>query len=338
MKIRDYEPVIIGAGAFVVLGVLAPDASLLPALLMFAAVVQGLFALAAAAELSQGRWFRPARNAILSLHSLLFILPIGFISFSDNVSFYGWSEHPTLWLSPSFFVTRNVLMLFVTWGVGYRFAMASLTGSKRAPLFAVLYSFAFVANQSLIAFDWVMSFDYPWISTLFGGYFFIEAMFLGLAVLSLLCMRLKASGRAESQQTFLDASTFLFGWSLLWAGQLFAQFLVIWYGNIPEEQLFLVRRLVDSPLRAMAICVPLFLFVIPFTVLLSRKAKASNVVMTGIAALVFLGVFIERMLFLVPVAPMNPFFVVLGFIPLAWVLAVSLQRAVAAGGGTAEPA
>ena len=338
MSLRGHEPAIIGGGAFLLLGVFTSDASVLPALLMFAAVVQGLFAIAVAAELSEGSWFLPARKIILSLHPLLLILPFGFIGLSTTTSFYGWSEHPTFWLSPGFFAGRNVLMLFATWGIAYRFSRAALTGSKRAPMWAVWYAFAFVASQSLIAFDWVMSFDYPWISTLFGGYFFIEAMFLGLAVLSLLTMKLMALGRAESRKTFLDASTFLFGWSLLWAGQLFAQFLVIWYGNIPEEQLYLVRRLVDSPLKQMAICVPLFLFVIPFTVLLSRKAKGSNLVMTGIAALVFTGVFIERLLFLIPVAPMNPFLVVIGLVVLGGVLVVSLQRAIGDDSGVTESA
>ncbi|MFC1639755.1 hypothetical protein ACFL3B_03215 [Gemmatimonadota bacterium] len=324
MKGAANIPVLVGGVLFVLLALLTSDASVLPALLLVTAVVQGLFALAAAAHLAEGRWILPARGTIFSLHPLMLWFPVAFLAFSTNLSIYGWTEHHTVWLSPAFFVARNVIMLLVTWALAFGFAKAASCGSERASLLAVLYAFAFVLNQSLLAFDWVMSFDYPWISTLFGGYFFIEAMFGALAVLSLLGMRLMAQGKAERGKTFLDTSTFMFGWSLLWAGQLFAQFLVIWYGNIPEEQLFLVRRLVDAPLREMAICVPIFLFVIPFTVLLSRKAKSSNLVMTILAALVFTGIFIERLLFLIPVAHMNPFVVVLALValagPLAWMV------------------
>jgi hypothetical protein len=329
-------PVLAGGVLFVLLALVTSDASVLPALLLVVAVVQGLFAVAAAAHLAEGRWILPARSTIFSLHSLMLWFPVAFLAFSTNLSVYGWTDSPTLWLSPAFFVTRNVVLLLVTWALAFGFARAASCGSERASLLAVLYVFAFVLNQSLIAFDWVMSFDYPWISTLFGGYFFIEAMYGGLAALSLLGMRLMARGKAERGKTFLDTSTFLFGWSLLWAGQLFAQFLVIWYGNIPEEQLFLVRRLVDSPLRVMAFCVLLFLFVIPFSVLLSRKAKVSNVVMTVLASLVFLGIFIERLLFLIPVAHMNAFVVALALVALAGPLAWMLNQGADAEGSTVE--
>jgi hypothetical protein len=338
MKGAASIPVLIGGVLFVLLAVLTSDASVLPALLLVAAVVQGLFAIAAAAHLAEGRWILPARSTIFSLHSLMLWFPVAFLAFSTNLSIYGWTEHQTLWLSPAFFVARNVIMLLITWALAFGFAKAASCGSERASLLAVLYAFAFVLNQSLFAFDWVMSFDYPWISTLFGGYFFIEAMFGALAVLSLMGMRLMAQGKAERGKTFLDTSTFMFGWSLLWAGQLFAQYLVIWYGNIPEEQLFLVRRIVDSPFSVMAASVPILLFVIPFSVLLSRKAKSSNLVMTILAALVFTGLFIERLLFLIPVAHMNPFVVVLALVALAGPLAWMVKQGVDEEGGTVETA
>jgi hypothetical protein len=168
-----YVPAIVGGVLFVILALVTSDASVLPALLMFAAVLQGLFALAAAAHLTEGRWILPARNTILNLHPLLLFLPIAFLAYSKNISVYGWTEHPTFWLSPAFFIARNVVMLLITWALAFGFGRAAKCGSDRASLLAVLYAFAFVFNQSFIAFDWVMTFDYPWISTLFGGYFFI---------------------------------------------------------------------------------------------------------------------------------------------------------------------
>ncbi len=105
-----------------------------------------------------------------------------------------------------------------------------------------------------------------------------------------------------------------------------------------KEQLFLVRRIVDSPLSVMAASVPILLFVIPFTVLLSRKAKSSNLVMTILAMLVFTGIFIERLLFLIPVAHMNPFVVVLALVALAGPLAWMVKQGADEEGGIVEPA
>ena len=79
---------------------------------------------------------------------------------------------------------------------------------------------------------------------------------------------------------------------------------------------------------ASLILVPLFLFVIPFKTLLSRAAKSSNAVMTVIASLVFIGVFIERLLFIIPVADMNPIMVVLALVALGGPVVVTLWRGV----------
>jgi hypothetical protein len=84
----------------------------------------------------------------------------------------------------------------------------------------------------------------------------------------------------------------------------------------------------------MAVCVPLFLFIIPFTTLLSRTAKASNTVMTVIASLVFIGVFIERLLFIIPVAHMNAVVVVLALAALSGPLAYMLWQGVNEEGTT----
>jgi len=71
MSARAMIPAAVGSALMVVLGLVASDGSLLPALLLFSALVQGTIALAAAAELSKGRWILPARKAMLSLHPMM---------------------------------------------------------------------------------------------------------------------------------------------------------------------------------------------------------------------------------------------------------------------------
>ena len=80
------------------------------------------------------------------------------------------------------------------------------------------------------------------------------------------------------------------------------------------------------PLMLLEGVVGQFMFVIPFTTLLSRKAKASNTVMTIMAVLVFTGIFVERLLFLIPVANMNAIVVALALVALAAPLVVMLRQ------------
>jgi len=83
----------------------------------------------------------------------------------------------------------------------------------------VLYAF----TMTFAAFDWVMSFEYPWVSTLLGGYFFVEALYLGVALTAVIVAILAIRGGAPARERLRDTTTFLFGFSLLWVGQFFAQ-------------------------------------------------------------------------------------------------------------------
>jgi len=325
MTATAYRTSAVAAVAVVVLGLLAPDASLLLALLFWAALLQGVIAWGAATELSQGRWFSPAAGLVRNLYPLLLLHPIAFLLFARNVGLYGWTEHPTWWLSPGFWVARNVAMLLLVWLAARAWSRASQAGSASAGRAGVIYLLTFVISQSLIAFDWVMSFDWPWISTLFGGYFFVEALYGGLGVLALVAWVLVRQGRSRPELIFKDVGTFIFAFSLLWAGQFFAQYLVIWYGNMPEEQAFLVKRILDQPGRAMGYGVLAALFFIPFIALLGPGAKRSPWVVLPIAGLVFAGILLERIVFLFPVAPLNPLLSLLGLLVLGFPLVLTLR-------------
>lgn len=314
----------------VLLGLLSSDASLLPALLFWVAIGQGLIALHAAAELSNAHWIRPAKETILRIHPLLLIFPILFLVFARNYSIYPWSDHPTGWLNPWLFMVRNTVMLLVTWLIAALYARSSQRGNPGAKSLAVLYLLAYVVNQSLIAFDWVMPLEYPWVSTLFGGYFFIEALYAGIAVTAIMSVNLES--RPHLPKGMLsDAATLMFGFSLLWAGQMFAQYLVIWYGNLPHEVSFLAKRVVASPFRELSIAVLLAMFVLPFMILLSRKSKTTPMIVIPLAILILLGIYAERMLFILPVAPLNPAFVILTTVlvgvPLVAMLVAGVRRA-----------
>jgi hypothetical protein len=278
-------------------------AALLPALTFWASLCQGVVALLAATVLSNATWLPPIRNRLLRIYPLLLVSPAVFMIWSGRLTLYPWSGHPDRWLDPAFFVVRNLVLQLAVAAVAYFFALALDRESPRARALAVAYIFAFVVAQSLMAFDWYMSLEAPWVSTLFGAYFFIEAFYLGIAAALLAAAWARTAEPARMLPAQVDLAKLLFGFALFWAGQVFAQYLTIWYGNIPEEVSYLFKRAAVSPYREMSVAVLLLMFIFPFGMLISRPAKNSRAVVTAAAGFVIAGYIIERFLFILPVRP-----------------------------------
>jgi hypothetical protein len=279
-------------------------------LIFWVAITQGCIALAAVSELSKAKWILPIRRELLAVYPMLLFVSILFVFFGLQLDIYPWAQEGGLWLNKKFFFARNLALLVASYILAKKFADDTLQQRPRKNLYAVLYLLAFVTTQSLVAFDWVMSLEYPWFSTLFGGYFFIESFYTGIALAGVAAFYLLSYTDGpedpQAQKALKDVATLLFGFSLLWAGLFFSQFLVIWYGNLPEEVIFLVRRVVHSPLRELSYFVLLALFVLPFTILLSIKTKTNKRMVLGMSLLVLFGVLIERLVFLAPVTGLRP--------------------------------
>lgn len=339
MNIPAYAP-----AAAALLGIFVLDAalgtaarsSLLPAILFWTACSQGAVALAAAAELSHGRWIRMLRSGLLRFYPLQLLSLGGFIVFSRHLAEYPWHAHPTAWLSPTFTLARIAGLLLLTALAAHFFARAAAAGSRRTGVWATLYLLCFVVTQTLIGIDWVMSFEYPWVSTLFGAYFFIEAMYLGIALAAILAaLSLRSAGvppapaadpalsgatdapplhADETSAPLRNTATLLYGFSLLWGGQLFAQYLTIWYGNIPEEVEYLYNRVMTSPLREMSVFVVLAMFAGPFILLMSGRAKRNRGLVIAISGLVAAGYVVEKLVFLIPATRIQPALAALQFV------------------------
>ncbi len=95
------------------------------------------------------------------------------------------------------------------------------------------------------AFDWLMSLDPHWYSTIYGVYVFAGSAVSSLAALSLLTLALERKGVLEGILTVEhrhDIGKLLFGFTVFWAYIGFSQYLIIWYGNIPEETVYFRER------------------------------------------------------------------------------------------------
>lgn len=298
-------------------------------LVFWASITQGCVALVAGAELSNAKWILPLRRGLLGVHPLLLFFSLLFLLLWTKMDMYPWAPSTSAWLRQDFFIARNFLLLLSSFLLARRFSSECLTEGAKKHLYAVLYLLAFVISQSLIAFDWVMSLEYPWFSTLFGGYFFVEAFYGGIAVGIFICI-FHAAGSSECEGSLRDSAKMLFGFSLFWAGLFYAQYLVIWYGNLPEELSYLLKR-ISPPYFAISRLILTLLFIIPFLVLLSKRVKTSRPVMFFLSSCVLAGILLERILFIIPAAETNlPLalaeFLAMGFLFFAGMSGTSTHR------------
>ncbi len=284
------------------------------------AIIQGSVALAAAADAAKGKWLGPIKKDLLAFYPLILFMGILFLFLGFQMQVYPWYGKQHLWLSPNFFLGRNFAMLLISFLIAWKYASESLKGGKNTYIYAILYLFSFVITQSLVAFDWIMSLEYPWYSTLFGGLFFMESFFAGIAVAGIISGSLISKGIDDSttmKKVMRDSATFLFGFALAWAGLFYAQYLVIWYGNLPEETSFLVVRLHVPAYHIMFYASIVMLFVIPFGVLVSKKAKGSTAIVRSMSWIVIAGVLLERVLQILPNVDISPVMAVIEFALMA---------------------
>jgi hypothetical protein len=103
---------------------------------------------------------------------------------------------------------------------------------------------------SLIGYDLVMAADPHWYSTLFGAYSFVKAVYIGFGALIVLSGAAAPEHKKQlsvEESQFHDIGKLFFAFCLVWADFFYAQFVVIWYGNIPEETAYIIERTMAHP-------------------------------------------------------------------------------------------
>ena len=145
----------------------------------------------------------------------------------------------------------------------------------------------FIYTESMMSWDWIMSFDPHWFSTLFGWYVFAGLFVSGITTIALITIYLKSKGYLEfvNNSHIHDLAKFMFGVSIFWTYLWFSQFMLIWYSNIPEEVTYFITRIEDYKLPFFGMLVMNFIF--PLLVLMNSDFKRINwfVVMAGIVIL-----------------------------------------------------
>lgn len=176
-------------------------------------------------------------------------------------------------------------------------SLAQQFAPKGLMLFAITISFA--------AFDWIMSLNPMWYSTIFGVTIFAGSCVINMATLILVTLGLKNSGligNAVTVEHYHDMGKLLFGWLVFWAYVSFSQFFLIWYGNIPEELSFFHMRWNDNggTWRMMGLALILIHFAVPFWLLMSRNVKRRTQVLAFGALILVVMHFVEMYWLVLP--------------------------------------
>ncbi len=160
----------------------------------------------------------------------------------------------------------------------------------------------FAVSSSMAAWDWVMSIDTHWFSTMFGWYTFSSWWVSGLAMITLLVIYLKEKGYLSivNANHLHDIGKFIFGFSIFWTYLWFSQFLLIYYANIPEETVYFVERLTSPQYRWVFYFNIIINFLFPFLALMTRDSKRHMPILKIVAIVVLIGHWFDFYLMVTP--------------------------------------
>ena len=297
----------------------------------------GAVLFAAILNLADAVWGRPLKRLAEGLGAFL---PISFLLFwvlyLGREEIFPWVREPVHekegWLNAGFLFARNgvglCMLTVLSLGLIYcsvkadRKYSSPATGPAPAgprvepqesvywraqrvlsPLIAIVYAFVL----SLLAFDLIMSLDPHWYSTLFGAYYFMSSFYVALVALYLLSqIFLKFSKSRELIHAHLhphhihDLGKLVFAFCLFTGYLFFVQFLVIWYGNLPEETRYVILRVRFTPWEPVGWVILSLIFAVPFVGLLRRRSKMNPWVIMIVSALVLAGMWLERFILVAP--------------------------------------
>lgn len=214
----------------------------------------------------------------------------------------------TPYLNKPFFLIRNILyfgmwILFLRQMVKYskmEDESRSIEWFNKRVALSALFIVLFALSFSSATWDWMMSVEAHWFSTMFSVHSFASAWAAALATMTLIIIYLHDRGYMPhiNLHHFHDLARFVFGFSIFWTYIWFCEFLLIWYANIPEEGAYFFKRLEHYPVMFFANFI--INFIVPFLVLMSRANNRHIAVLGGISAIVVFGHWIDFYLMVMP--------------------------------------
>ncbi len=212
------------------------------------------------------------------------------------------------YLNIPFFVVRLVIYLAV-W-ILLTFVLRKLSKKSdvndglefynKSRTYAALFLVFFAITIVTFAWDWLMSIEAHWFSTLFGWYVLAGVIVKSFAIIIVIVAILRKLGYLEfiTMENIHDLARYLFSFAIFWMYLWFSQFMLIWYANIPEETFYFIKR-VENYEFLFYLNLALN-FLIPFLVLIVRKFRRILWIVTSMAIVVFAGQWLDQYLMIFP--------------------------------------
>lgn len=167
---------------------------------------------------------------------------------------------------------------------------------------AATFMVFFAVTSSTAAWDWMMSLDVHWFSTMYGWYSFSGMWISAMTTIILFVLYLKRKGYLQqvNDSHIHDLGKWVFAISFLWSYLWFMQFMLIWYTNIPEEIIYFQERLHDFGYMGLMWTVFFLNFVFPMILLMSRDAKRNYYFLVIVGAIIFVGHWLDVFMMVMP--------------------------------------
>jgi len=214
-------------------------------------------------------------------------------------------------LSDNFFIIRTYAY-FILWSIWIlaicrqslkQDAAHSIRQMNIASRWSAPGLFLAVAVGTLAAYDWLMSVEPSWYSTIFGLYYLADGAVAFFAVMILICLGFRKAGVLDKEinmEHYHDLGKWLFAMTCFYTYMGFSQYLLIWYANIPDETQFYRHRMPGTWLY-ISLSLPFIRFFIPFFILISRPAKRNLKILGVMAAYSLVVVYLDLYWVVMPV-------------------------------------
>lgn len=278
-------------------------------------------------SISQSGWSSAFKRVSEAMMSYVPFASIFFLILYFGVNdLYQWShkevvaldpllQHKSAFLNIPFFFVRMIIY-FILWIVFIRkLRQISLKEDLVDPantdsimllfgkteLYSKIFIFILAITFSLSAIDWVMSVDVHWYSTIFALKNLVAAFLHGVSILTLIVIILYKKGYFPffNKYHLHDFARYIFMLSIIWGYFWFAQFMIIWYGNIPEESIYYYVRWQEGWKVLFFLEIGLNWF-IPFMVLLPVKASRNMTLITIVILFLIIGQYIDLFVQIIP--------------------------------------
>jgi hypothetical protein len=272
-------------------------------------------AIAGMIQVTEGRWSPTIKRIALTTAGFL---PVSFVLFlvlfAGRAVLYPWVSHPlpnkAAWLNVPFMSLRIGIGVLLLYWVAMRYTKAVFAadqagipaevGNDRLMRLSSIMLILYVVVLSLWGFDLIMSLDPIWYSGLLGGYYVVSSMYTGFGLVTYLTLRYNQAGvTAVAPKAIQDVTKLTFALSIVWMYFFFSQYLIIWYGNVPNETRFFVQGFLHQPWGRLAWAIFIVGWLIPFSYLLKRltgRPPTRHKVLTVILWMGWIAIFFERVL------------------------------------------